>query len=81
MFLCYIYGDNAINFTLSEYYDYLEYLRTLGYSDEFISALQSIVTHNKNENICQYLDQLTSEQVYRSRENVYKCVMKRKLCK
>lgn len=79
MFLSYIYGDNAINFTLSEYYDYLEYLRTLGYSDEFISALQSIVIHHKNENICQYLDELTSEQIYRSRENVYKCVMKRKL--
>ncbi len=79
MFLCYIYGDNAINFTLSEYYDYLEYLRTLGYSDEFICALQSIVIHHKNENICQYLDQLTSEQIYRSRENVYKCVMKRRL--
>ena len=79
MFLSYIYGDNVINFTLSEYYDYLEYLRTLGYSDGLINALQTIVIPHKNENISQYLDELTSEQVYRSRENVYKCVMKKRL--
>ena len=74
MFLNYIYGENAIKFNLEEYYDYLEYLRTLGYSEQFINALQTIVIPQKNENISQYLDELTPEQIYRSREQVYQAV-------
>ena len=78
MVLCYLFGENAINMSLEEYYDYLEYLRTLGYSDKFINALQAIVMPQKNENISQYLDELTEEQVYRSREKVYECVKRKK---
>lgn len=74
MFLNYIYGENAIKLSLEEYYDYLEYLRTLGYSEEFINALQTIVIPHKNENISQYLDELTPEQIYRSREKVYQYI-------
>jgi len=77
MFLNYIYGDNAINLDLESYYDYLEYLRELGYKEELINALQSIVIPQKNENISQYLDDLTPEQIYRAREPVYKCVKKK----
>lgn len=74
MFLRYIYGENIIDLTLEKYYDYLEYLRTLGYSDKFITALQTIVMPQKNENISQYLDELTEEQIYRSNECVYKYI-------
>lgn len=77
MFLNYIYGPNAPYLTLEEYYDYLEYLRTLGYSDEFIHGLQTIVIPQKNENIVQYLDDLTPEQIYRSREKVYQYIKSR----
>ena len=35
MFLNYIYGENIVNFNLEEYYDYLEYLRTLYKEAEF----------------------------------------------
>ena len=77
MFLNYIYGENIVNFNLEEYYDYLEYLRTLGYSEEFINALRLIVIPQKNENISQYLDELTPEQIYRSRESVYQYIKKR----
>lgn len=77
MFLNYIYGDKITYFTLSEYYDYLEYLRVIGYSDEFINALQTIVIPHKNINIYPFLDELSSEQIYRSRESVYKYIQKK----
>ena len=72
MVLNYLYGDSAYKLSLEEYYEYLEYLRKLNYSDNFINALQNIVTNHKNENIYPYLEELTKEQVYRSKENVYK---------
>ena len=72
MFLNYIYGKNAQNLNLEEYYEYLEYLRTLGYSEQFINALLTIVSTQKSENILQYLDELTPEQIYRSSEKIYK---------
>ena len=78
MFLNYLYGENASRFTLEEYYDYLEYLRTLGYGEKFINALQSIVIPQKNENISQYLDELSPEQIYRARESVYQYVKNKK---
>jgi len=77
MFLNYIYGENTIKLNLEEYYEYLEYLRTLGYSTKFINALRTIVIPQKNENISQYLDELTPEQIYRSREQVYRYVKKK----
>ena len=78
MVLNYLYGSNITKLSLDEYYHYLEYLRTLGYSDKFIAALQTIVIPQKNENISQYLDELSSEQVYRSRESVYQYVKNKK---
>ncbi len=78
MVLGYLYGENITKMSLEEYYDYLEYLRKLGYSDKFISALQTIVIPQKNENISQYLDELSTEQIYRSREKVYECIKRRK---
>ena len=74
MFLNYIYGKNAQNLNLEEYYEYLEYLRTLGYSEQFINALLTIVSTQKNENILQYLDELTPEQIYRSSEKIYQYI-------
>lgn len=78
MVLNYLYGSNVTKLSLEEYYEYLEYLRTLGYGEKFIAALQTIVIPQKNENISQYLDELTSEQVYRARESVYQYVKNKK---
>ena len=74
MVLSYLYGSNITKLSLEEYYEYLEYLRSLGYGEKFISALQTIVIPQKNVNISQYLDELSSEQVYRARESVYQYV-------
>lgn len=74
MVLNYLYGSNITKLSLEEYYEYLEYLRTLGYGEKFIFALQTIVIPQKNVNISQYLDELSSEQVYRARESVYQYV-------
>ena len=74
MVLNYLYGPSIAKLSLEEYYEYLEYLRTLGYGEKFISALQTIVIPQKNENISQYLDELSSDQVYRAREKVYQYV-------
>ena len=47
------------------------------FTDEFINALQTIVIPHKNINIYPFLDELSSEQIYRSRESVYKYIQKK----
>ena len=74
MILHYLYGENITQLNLEEFYDYIDYLRHLGYPEDFIQGLNTLVTNQKNENIGQYLDELTNEQVYRAREQVYKFV-------
>ena len=74
LFLNYLYGSNVGSFSLEEYYDYIDYLETLGYDKNLIQAFIKIITNAPNENIEEYLDTLSDEQVYRAHKYVYKAV-------
>jgi len=78
--LNYLYGGKASNFNIEEFYEYLNYLESIGLNKDLINIFNKILISNcKNENPVNYLDSLTSEQVYRSKSSVYKVLKKQRL--
>lgn len=68
--LNFLYGDNIQNFTLQDFYDYLEYLQYIGVEKELLSYFEKIATCSENENPYQLLDSLTPH-IGRSNYHVY----------
>lgn len=71
MILNFLYGDNINNFSVSEFYEYLNYLKYLKVNDEMLNFFYRLVNNNRNRNPVNYLDSLTDEQICRARKNVY----------
>lgn len=69
--LNYLYGENIGNFTLEEFYYYLEYLNYLGVPFELLSAFEKIVTCESNKNPYELLDSLIP-YIPRTNKHVYK---------
>lgn len=76
MILNYLSGINVVDLTIDEYYNYLEYLHSIGVSYELIDLLSLIYIEKDNENPYEYLDELTNI-VGRSNYNVYKLTKKK----
>ena len=64
-----------------EFYEYLNYLDALGINHELLDCFNRILSTVPNENPVNYLDTLTTEQIARARENVYKLTKRRVMCK
>ena len=75
--LNYLYGNHLGNFNIDNFYDYLNYLESIGVNKELINCFNKLLTDSKNENPVNYLDSLTVEQVARSKEFVYNYVKRR----
>jgi len=73
MILNYISGINIVNLSIDEYYDFLDYLHTIGVSSELIDIFSLVYIEKDNVNPYEYLDEL-SKVVGRSHSNVYKLV-------
>ncbi len=69
--LNFLYGDNIANFTMEEFYAYLEYLQSIGVDTELLSYFEKIATCSENENPCELLDSL-SPHIGRSNYHVYR---------
>ena len=66
----FLYGSNIQNFTLEEFYDYLEYLKDIGIDLELIQYFENIVSNSPNENPYELLDSLIP-YIGRSNHHVY----------
>ena len=77
MILNFLYGENINNFSVPEFYEYLNYLKYLKVNDEMLNFFDRLVNNNRNRNPVNYLDSLTDEQIYRARKNVYTKVNKK----
>lgn len=75
--LKYLYGDSVNNMSLEEFYNYLNYLDHIGINKELLDGFYYIVSIRNNINISTYIESLTSENIVRSKKNVYSKVMKR----
>lgn len=76
MILNYLYGSNVNNLELEEFYSYLNYLESLGIDKDLLDSFSYLVVPHHNENPLNYLDSLTSEQIYRANNSVYSRVKK-----
>lgn len=70
--LNFLYGDNVNNMDTSEFYCYLDYLDRLGIDGSLLECFNSIYSDCDNINPMNYIDSLTSNQIYRARKIVYK---------
>lgn len=74
--LNYLYGKKIGNMQIDNFYEYLNYLESIGINKELINIFGKLLDNCKNENPLNYLDSLTSEQIYRAKESVYSKVKK-----
>ena len=63
--------------SLEEFYNYLNYLDHIGINKELLDGFYYIISNRNNINISTYIESLTSENIVRSKKNVYSKVMKR----
>ena len=68
--LNFLYGNNIQNFTLQDFYDYLEYLQYIGVNQELLTYFEKIATCSENENPYELLDSL-KPHIGRSNYHVY----------
>lgn len=74
--LNYLYGANVDHLDLASFYQYLNYLKSIGINNELLDSFNRLVINADNKNPVNYLDSLTAEQVYRSKQTVYQKVKK-----
>lgn len=70
--LNYLYGDNVDRMDVLTYYDYLNYLNTIGIHKGLLDAFHLLLANTDNKNPMKYLDSLTDKQVYQAKRKVYK---------
>lgn len=77
MILNFLYKGNITELSISEFFLYLDYLRSLGLPYEILECFSKIYENTDNQNICEYLDLINDDIIHKSR----KCVFQKKLCK
>ena len=76
MILNYLYGANVNNFSIEEFYSYLDYLNKIGVNNNLLKQFIDIISNKDNQNPYQYLETLTDNQIVRARRYVYDKVKK-----
>ncbi len=70
--LNFLYGDNVNNMNINDFYCYLDYLYKIGIDSSLLECFNSISSSDDNINPMNYIDSLTSNQIYRAKKIVYK---------
>ncbi len=70
--LNYLFGSNLGGMSIEDFYTYLNYLDRIGINQELLNIIEKIVINCPNINPEPYLETLTSENIIRARENIYK---------
>lgn len=73
MILNLLYGSNINNISLDEFYDFINYLESIGINKEILYLFENIVTNSKNINPYELLDTLTP---YVGRSRAYRHIKK-----
>ena len=77
MILNFLMGTNVSRMTVQDFYDYLNYLESIGVSKELLNTFETILRYDSNTNPAHYLDSLDYTQTGRAKEVVYKLNKKR----
>lgn len=76
MILNYLYGSRITKLSIEDFYDYLEYLHSIGVSYELIEMFSLVYSEHDNINVYEFLDELSCVDG-RSNYRVYKHVRKK----
>lgn len=77
MVLNFIAGTSIHRMDYNSYYDYLDYLKNIGFPDDMIDIYQNHYTNKNNELVSDMLDDIPNE-IGRANYNVYKVLRKAK---
>ena len=69
--LNFLYGENINNIGKDDFSEYLNYLNDLNMDLNLIDCFDRIVSNVKNINPMDYIETLTSEQIYKAKKKVY----------
>ena len=79
MILSFLFGSTEVNYmSLEEFYNYLNYLKNIGISNELVNVFGDLVSNKANSNPVHLISSLNDEQICRAKCIVYKKVMKNK---
>lgn len=71
MVLNFLYGDNISHMKTSEFYSYLNYLRSIGLSYKLLDGFSKIYEYADNENIKDYLDYINNDVICKSKRKIF----------
>lgn len=63
---------------IEEYYDYINYLRVLGFGDNLLNAFMSVYTTADNKNVSDYFDEIPKDKLSQASYAVFKAINKSK---
>lgn len=69
--LNFLYGENINNIGKDDFSEYLNYLNYLNIDLNLIDCFDRIVSNENNTNPMDYIETLTSEQIYKAKKKVY----------
>ena len=69
--LNFLYGEKINNIAGTDFYNYLNYLNDLNIDINLIECFSKIVSNENNINPMDYIETLTSEQIYNAKKRVY----------
>ena len=72
--LNYLYKGNVHRMGISEFYEYLNYLNDIGIDENLLSIFERIILNCSNKNPKEYIESLTTTQIGRANNKVYKKV-------
>lgn len=76
--LNFLYKGNILNMDIKSFYDYLNYLESIGINKDLINIFDNLLTPNDNINPFYLIDSITETQTYRTRKLVFDVNNKRK---
>ena len=65
--LNFLRGSNINNYTLEEFYNFLNYMESIGVSRELLQSFYKILTNTENDNPYLMLDEIEPYQIYKLR--------------
>lgn len=78
MILNFLYDSNINAIDIGEFYNYLNYLSSIGVNGNLLNCFNRIVSYGPNYNPMEYLDSLNSDIICRAKKIVFDTVMKKK---
>lgn len=71
MILNFLYNGQVNNMSIDEFYNYLEYLNSIGVDKNLLDIFNDLTTTKDNKNPVNYLESLSETQIARSKKIVY----------